>query len=226
MGSGCPAPCHVHIPVLSPLEGQGSCSSPGTGHCLQHPGTAVREFRHSLCWSWGWAASQRAQTLLGCCPCSEHTPAPALCFPKLWRRWQGFPYSLGCLQHTPEKNRSRASPQPAKKAPSGAPGTARSWHQAQAAPLQLLALWQNRGWGIFQHVPKVLVQIWGWRAQRGTSNNMTSQWQGGILGAGITQGPTAPSLHLLAAHKTHSPRATSSFPKPSADSHSCYLKIK
>lgn len=79
MGSGCPAPCHVHIPVLSPLEGQGSCSSPGTGHCLQHPGTAVREFRHSLCWSWGWAASQRAQTLLGCCPCSEHTPAPALC---------------------------------------------------------------------------------------------------------------------------------------------------
>lgn len=126
VGSGCPAPCHVHIPVLSPLEGQGSCSSPGTGHCLQYSGTAVREFRHSLCWSWGWAASQRAQTLLSLLWAHPSTSAV---LPKLWRRWQGFPYSLGCLQHTPEKNRSRASPQPAKKAPSGAPGTARSWHQ-------------------------------------------------------------------------------------------------
>lgn len=55
---------------------------------------------------------------------------------------------------------------------------------------------------------------------------MTSQQQGVILGARISQGSTASSLHLHAAHKIHFPRATSSFPNPSADSQSCYLKIK
>lgn len=160
-------PCHVHISVLSPLEPQRAGTllipwlSTGMGHSLT---SVARELRHSLRWSCWWAASQRAQTTLGSCACSEHTPGP--CASKALEKMAGVPIEPGLFTGTCTlQKKIGAGPALSlpRKAPSGAPGTARSCHQAQAAQLQLLALWQNRGWGIFRHVLKVLLQIWGWR---------------------------------------------------------------
>lgn len=232
-------PCHANIPLLSPLEPQRAESllipwpSTGTGHCLT---SAVREFRHSWCWSSGGSIPKSTKHTGAAVPALS-TPSTSTVqdpvLPKPWRRQQGFfTCSLGCLQrpaHSRKKNRSRASSQPAKKAPSGAPGTARSCHQAQAAQLQLLALWQNRSWGTFGMCQR------SWCRSR----------DGGDRGAHLTtwhpnsrvwlcdfvfwdhtgfHSPLSPPAY--AAHNTRSPRATSSFPNPSADSHSCYLKIK
>lgn len=163
-------PCHVHIPVLSPLEPQRAGTllipwpSTGTGHCLQHPDICCKGAQALLTLSCWWAASQRAQTTLGCCACSEHTPGP--CASKALERMAGIPIEPGLFTGTCTlQKKIGAGPDLSlpRKAPSGAPGTARSCHQAQAAQLQLLALWKNRGWGIFWHVPKVLLQLWGWR---------------------------------------------------------------
>lgn len=149
-------------------RGQGPCSSPGLplarDTACSTLASAARELRHSLHWSCWWAASQRAQTTLGCCACSEHTPGP--CASKALERMAGIPIEPGLFTGTCTlQKKIGAGPDLSlpRKAPSGAPGTARSCHQAQAAQLQLLALWQNRGWGIFWHVPKVLLQLWGWR---------------------------------------------------------------
>lgn len=148
-------PCH--IPVLCPLEPQraGMCllipwPSTGPGQCLQHPDICCKAKKtcgqHPKEHRPRWAAGPALST-----PQHQHSAGP--CASKALQKMAGVPTQPGVFTGTctlQKKNRSRASSQLAKKAPSGAPGSARSCHQAQAVQLQL-----SRGW----HVPEVLVQI-------------------------------------------------------------------
>lgn len=213
-------PCHELIPELSPLEPQraGNLLIPwhrtqpaAPWHLLQGiSGTPAAAA----------AASQKAQTTLGCWPCSEHTLAPAQpCASRALEKMVRVPITAWAayrVLYTPEKSRSKARPQPAKKSP--------IWGTRHRQPITAACS------GAEQGLEDLLACAKGPGADLGMEVTERHTWQHNIPMAGCdfgsTQDSTALSLHLHAAHKTHSPRPTSSFRNPSADSHSCYFKIK
>lgn len=162
--------------------------------------------------------------MLGCCPHIIASVVQDLMFQSPGEDDRGScrAWAAHGELHTPEETEVGPDLTLPRKAPSGAPRAARSCNRAPAAALQPLAVWQCRGWR-----KGCMCQRSRCRSRDGRDRERDT-WQHGSCDFGCWECTRLRSTppHLHAAHKARSPSATSNFPNPSADSHSCYLKIK